>query len=138
MATTSKRLVDVRTNAIVSGSTIVLQHVLSDGNTSLTGYLAVLQQQAYKYEALEKMIRTEVIPRVVDPAKKAVCGVSCSRYASSDPAQNQTPPTSRPPCSMLRQGSSLPRRLSGWEASELYQIDQHREDHQEFPPSNLV
>jgi DNA-directed RNA polymerase beta subunit len=39
-----------------------------------------LQQQAYKYEALEKMIRTEVIPHVgVDPAKKAVYLASLAR-----------------------------------------------------------
>jgi hypothetical protein len=33
-------------------------------NTSLTEYLEYCNNEAYKYEALEKMIRTEVIPHV--------------------------------------------------------------------------
>jgi hypothetical protein len=54
--------------------------VLSDGKHFDWSTSRVLQQQAYKYEALEKMIRTEVIPHVgVDPAKKAVYLASLAR-----------------------------------------------------------
>jgi DNA-directed RNA polymerase II subunit RPB2 len=50
-------------------------------NTSLTGVpREYCNNEAYKYEALEKMIRTEVIPHVgVDPAKKAVYLASLAR-----------------------------------------------------------
>jgi hypothetical protein len=37
------------------------------------------------------MIRTEVIPRVVDPAKKAVCGVSCSLLCFFGPGTEPDP-----------------------------------------------
>jgi hypothetical protein len=42
--------------------------------------------EAYKYEALEKMIRTEVIPHVGDDPRRKRCYLASSQDATTDSA----------------------------------------------------